>query len=116
MHKALGAQPFNYTDAVDALPNSVLAFGSLAQNDDVINSDGLFNDSAVFDISHANTIGQADDDSVGGAAASQRGDLAARGAATVSNGVSDAGVFVLAESALNMHCWGENPVVTAAPA
>jgi hypothetical protein len=27
--------------------------------------------------------------------------------------VSDAGAFVLAETALNMHCWGENPVVTA---
>jgi hypothetical protein len=27
--------------------------------------------------------------------------------------VSDAGTFVLAETALNMHCWGENPVVTA---
>ena len=25
----------------------------------------------------------------------------------------DAGAFVLAETALNMHCWGENPVVTA---
>ena len=32
---------------------------------------------------------------------------------SVSNGLTDAGVFVLAESALNMHCWGENPVVTA---
>ena len=29
------------------------------------------------------------------------------------NGLTDAGVFVLAETALNMHCWGENPVVTA---
>ena len=28
MLKALGAQPFNYSDAVDALPNSILAFGS----------------------------------------------------------------------------------------
>ena len=28
-------------------------------------------------------------------------------------GVSDAGTFVLSETALNMHCWGENPVVTA---
>ena len=27
--------------------------------------------------------------------------------------VSDAGSFVLAETALTMHCWGENPVVTA---
>ena len=29
------------------------------------------------------------------------------------SGVSDAGTFVLAESALDMHCWGQNPVVTA---
>jgi len=27
--------------------------------------------------------------------------------------VSDAGTFVLAETALGLHCWGENPVVTA---
>ena len=33
--------------------------------------------------------------------------------AGINNGVSDAGAFVLAETALNMHCWGENPVVTA---
>ena len=29
------------------------------------------------------------------------------------SGVSDAGAFVLAETALNLHCWGQNPVVTA---
>ena len=28
-------------------------------------------------------------------------------------GVSDAGTFVLTETSLSMHCWGENPVVTA---
>ena len=27
--------------------------------------------------------------------------------------VSDAGSFVMADEALNMHCWGQNPVVTA---
>jgi hypothetical protein len=27
--------------------------------------------------------------------------------------VSDAGTFVLSESSLDMHCWGQNPVVTA---
>ena len=27
--------------------------------------------------------------------------------------VSDAGTFVLSETALGLHCWGENPVVTA---
>jgi hypothetical protein len=31
----------------------------------------------------------------------------------VESGVSDAGSFVLAETALDLHCWGENPVVTA---
>ena len=30
MHRALGAQPFNYTDAFDALPNAVHAFGGQA--------------------------------------------------------------------------------------
>ena len=30
-----------------------------------------------------------------------------------SAGVSDAATFVLGESALDMHCWGENPVVVA---
>jgi hypothetical protein len=29
------------------------------------------------------------------------------------SGVSDAGAFVMAETALNLHCWGQNPVVTA---
>ena len=35
------------------------------------------------------------------------------GAAATNANVSDAGAFVLAETALNMHCWGQNPVVTA---
>jgi hypothetical protein len=33
--------------------------------------------------------------------------------AGVASGVSDAGTFVLTETSLDMHCWGENPVVTA---
>jgi hypothetical protein len=99
---ALGAQPFNYTDAVDALPNSIMAFGSGAQNKTVINGDGLFND-LQGDISQASVAGAAADTQVGIIANSQG----------VASGVTDAGVFVLAETALNMHCWGENPVVTA---
>jgi hypothetical protein len=31
----------------------------------------------------------------------------------MNSGVSDAGTFVLAETSLPMHCWGQNPVVTA---
>jgi hypothetical protein len=41
LYKTLGAQPFNYTDAIDALPNSIAAFGSDATNATVIDS-GLF--------------------------------------------------------------------------
>ena len=33
--------------------------------------------------------------------------------ADVNSLVSDAGSFVLAETALSLHCWGQNPVVTA---
>ena len=111
MHKALGAQPFNYTDAVDALPNSVLAFGSLAQTKDTI-TDGLFADAAVFDVSGSIYSGSQQAGSHADQTANERGEQAP-GKAVVGNGVSDAGVFVLAETALNMHCWGENPVVTA---
>ena len=87
LYKTLGAQPFNYTDAIDALPNSVSAFGgadtdAAAGVSDMIDGSGLFN---------------------------------AEGSALAADtqGLSDAGTFVLAETALDMHCWGENPVVTA---
>jgi hypothetical protein len=127
MHRALGAQPFNYTDAVDALPDSILAFGSSNQSrgsaalsstgsggNSVIDGSGLFNDTISFDIS-----GGATANTVAGphapAGNTDVSDLSIGGAITgrVSNGLTDAGVFVLAETALNMHCWGENPVVTA---
>ena len=99
MHLALGAQPFNYTDAVDALPPSYLAFGRM--DHDIIGTNGLFkNRAAVQDVS----AGAAGDD------AGDQGLVSTVGETSV---VSDAGAFVLAESALNMHCWGENPVVTA---
>ena len=79
LHLALGAQPFNYTDALDALPNSFAAYGDGA---DMI-TDGLMTDNSASAVD------------------------------TSEAGVTDAGSFVLAETALNMHCWGENPVVTA---
>ena len=37
----------------------------------------------------------------------------ANAANTIGSSVSDAGTFVLNETSLEMHCWGENPVVTA---
>jgi len=82
LFKTLGAQPFNYTDAVDALPNAVRAFGA-DETSAFVGSEGTFGD----DVASANANG--------------------------NSGLSDAGTFVLAETALDMHCWGENPVVTA---
>jgi hypothetical protein len=83
-----GAQPFNYTDAIDSLPNDIAAYGG-----------------AAIDVN-----GEFGTQSVEGSAAVDAG---AAAAANGAQGLSDAGSFVLAETALDMHCWGENPVVTA---
>mgnify|MGYP000023276235 CR=1 FL=1 len=90
LFKTLGAQPFNYTDAIDALPNAVIAFGSEASTSGATN---MIN-GGVFEL--------------GGAMSDDRASGTATGAS-----LTDAGTFVLAETALDMHCWGENPVVTA---
>ena len=76
-----GAQPFNYTDALDSLPNTIAAFGGVAVSSNAMGGDLV--------------------------------DSAAAASTENIQGLSDAGSFVLAETALDMHCWGENPVVTA---
>ena len=104
LFKTLGAQPFNYSDEVDALPNAIHAYGgmnSIAETtNSFINASGLFAESQGFDV----TTGTGWDD----------GQLFE---GNVSEGteslLSDAGTFVLAETSLDMHCWGQNPVVTA---
>ena len=92
LNHLMGAQPFNYTDAFDALPNAVHAFGggsTTSGENAVINSSGFFQDPFSAETS-VNPVGDANQASV-----------------------SDAGTFVLAETALDMHCWGENPVIVA---
>ena len=117
LNMALGAQPFNYTDAIDALPNSIRAFSSNEQltdatgqsatadqmNQSVINEEGLFND-----VTAGGSIANGSDISAGAVT-----DLSSAFRASVNNGVSDAGAFVLCETSRKLHCWGENPVVTA---
>jgi hypothetical protein len=95
----LGAQPFNYTDAYDALPNALHAFGGASAigatagaGGSIINGSGMFQDPFADGVTATAGAG---------------------GAGTGDSGVSDAGSFVLAETALDMHCWGENPVVVA---
>ena len=104
LNNALGAQPFNYTDAVDALPNALLAYSGMNQaagQNGVITSTGLFEDPAAGDVSVASNW--AEIQSVNSAFPEHDQD----------SGVSDAGSYVLAETALSLHCWGQNPVVTA---
>jgi hypothetical protein len=134
LNTLLGAQPFNYTDALDALPNAVHAFGSKTNIGDgkFINStSGAFEDMWAnqllpagqitnIPVTVTNQAGQAVVLGGGGSGGLIKGAVGATGSAGplgVNNdddsGVSDAGTFVLAETALDMHCWGENPVVVA---
>ena len=97
LFKTLGAQPFNYTDAVDALPNAIHSFGGpdAVASGDYITASGIFDDAGAADVTGTGwgyTEPKFTDE---------------------NSGVSDAGTFVLSETALDMHCWGENPVVTA---
>ena len=109
LFKTLGAQPFNYTDAIDALPNAIHAFGGPSEvSSSFITSNGLFSMAGASDGSMT-TANEWDSSTTG------IGLLDVPFSSSVPTGsyVSDAGTFVLAETALDMHCWGENPVVTA---
>lgn len=150
----LGIQPFNYTDAIDALPKAFHAFGSPA----ALNGAGAFmaqfteagisqwgfqqpaGASAAASATNSNyswgsnaTTGQATNGGLavaGGSTASGGNAYApfadhgvtsttSGGTTTYSadtpiiTGVSDPAIFVLAETAFKMHCWGENPVIAA---
>ena len=109
LFKALGAQPFNYTDAIDALPNAIHAFGGPAEtaSGQFIVSSGLFEMGGATDENGNNGFNwQAGGNDMLPFGPQSGGDY-------TGSYVSDAGTFVLAETALDMHCWGENPVVTA---
>jgi hypothetical protein len=104
LKSTLGAQPFNYTDSIDALPNAIHAFGgpnSLKGSNGFIGTSGLFQDQGADDLVSASTVN------------TPHADFGVDGVPVDGSTLSDAGTFVLAETALDMHCWGENPVVTA---
>jgi len=108
LNSALGAQAFNYTDALDALVPSIAAFSGPANvyNGLIDPTTGMFQDPGANDlVSTVNLFKEWSDEPTIG-----------KGAFPPTNqdsGVSDAGAFVLAETALALHCWGQNPVVTA---
>ena len=134
LFKVLGAQPFNYTDAIDALPNAIHAFGGpaaiAADSRAYIDARGLFQDAGAMDeyipagftgywngpsnpYNEANMGGDAIPLNTTGLPASIIASLQESGSHKDNSGVSDAGTFVLSETSLDMHCWGQNPVVTA---
>jgi len=182
LFKVLGAQPFNYTDAVDALPNAIQAFGgpqAVARGPNgFIDARGLFTDAGALDyeipagftgywhgpqnpyneanlggpnvplnvhgvnglagVGSVGSVGYGSSNSGVGSIAGSIGsgpvygglgglgglggntaallqqlqDLATAGHNDGST-VSDAGTFVLTYASLDLHCWGQNPVVTA---
>jgi hypothetical protein len=144
LFKVLGAQPFNYTDAIDALPNAVHAFGGPAEiaggpatagllyNENAfIDANGLFDQAGALDVDiPSNFTGYwhgpnnpYDEANLGGpnltyptngaAGTNTLGQPIIRAALNEGSTVSDAGTFVLTETSLDMHCWGQNPCVTA---
>jgi len=123
LNMAFGAQPFNYTDALDALPNSISAYAAMdaVAGDDGNTGflkDGLFQDAGADLTSAAQAQQTWGGTGVASANITDSWDYYAsnvRGTSTIPNlgsTVSDAGAFVLAETAHSMHCWGQNPVVT----
>ena len=125
LYKCFGAQPFNYTDAIDALPNAIHAFGGPVETQGTngfIATNGLFQMAGALDggieyVPNPNgTLSNVPISNNGLSSAQQWGTgtfTGLDGAPPSASYVSDAGTFVLSETALDMHCWGENPVVTA---
>jgi hypothetical protein len=112
LYKTLGAQPFNYTDAIDALPRSIHAFGgpnSVGGSGAFITSTGVFETAGAADFGTA-SAGIAS--SVPWASGSAEYTPFYQGDNSATSFVSDAGTFVLSEMARDLHCWGENPVIT----
>ena len=110
LYKVLGAQPFNYTDAVDALPNAIHSFGGDnsigATTASYIDGSGLFHDAGAADVTGAYWWS-------GGAAGQAYSQPNFDQNSIYESTVSDAGTFVLSQTSLTLHCWGQNPVVTA---
>jgi hypothetical protein len=117
IHLLYGAQPFNYTDDLDILRSSLLDFTTKegAQSGSFVLDSDMFNDTNAFGGSvwglppSAGASGSAPSAGAGASASAS----ASAGADEFTTTVTDPMAFVVAETALTMHCWGENPVVTA---
>jgi hypothetical protein len=111
-----GAQPFNYTDAYDALPNAIHAFQNRAElsgASGVINGPGFFDEGFRTDTGHGGAMSREGVPPATLPPASAGAYVHEDSDGPAGSSVSEPASFVLAETALDMHCWGENPVVVA---
>jgi len=118
LYKTLGAQPFNYTDAIDALPNAVHAFGgpqTTGASGVTVGSGAanFINASGLFQMAGAGDIPNLSNNTEWNGNTHPYQPFVSTNGTVYGSYVSDAGTFVLSETALDMHCWGENPCVTA---
>jgi hypothetical protein len=119
LFNCLGAQPFNYTDALDAVPNAMHAYSAPQE---VMGSNAFISTGGMFQMPGAlegtSVLGSNWYQATSGNGQNYKPFAASTGGSTVTGSqsgsfVSDAGAFVLAETAFDLHCWGENPVITA---
>jgi hypothetical protein len=108
LFKTLGAQPFNYTDAIDALPNAIHAFGGPTETE---GSNAFITSSGLFQMPGAGDVMGVTSQSEWGTG--NMPPFNAQDGVPSGSYLSDAGTFVLTETSLDLHCWGQNPVVTA---
>jgi hypothetical protein len=116
LYKTFGAQPFNFTDAIDALPPTITAFGGPQETSgstNFINASGLFQDPGATDAFTSSFNNTAFEWQTTSGLYQGAAQLTGNYPPITGSTVSDAGTFVLGETALGLHCWGQNPVVTA---
>ena len=120
LYNILGAQPFNYTDCVDAVPSAQHAYsgpgGEAGRGAGAKGLNAVINGSDLFTDPGAEVLNELQASASAWPASQydmQEGDLHNPLSSGRNSLVSDAGSFVLAETALGLHCWGKNPVVTA---
>ena len=129
MNRYHGCQYFNYTDAVDILPNTLdafttdSAFGSQGKNGTTNQAPMMFGLEATDDgvISNPSPVTGSTGNGTDSLSADVVGVTSAT-STTVANkfandgraaGFIPATSFVASEVAKDMHCWGNNPVLTA---
>jgi len=145
LYAVFGAQPFNYTDAIDVLPRASFAYTNpqidtteivqdwnLSECDSLqtlvapwslqINSDSLqetiyTNATNPLSATNCNAFppGPSEEISMAAPTSNIVPNLVGTNVPNqnLQSSVSSAGSVVLTKAALGMHCWGQNPVVTA---